>query len=723
MTHLRTLLCALLCALVGTAQAETITRTYLFSGHMEGSTCEGYFYEETTPGTHYSSSPATWTYNFTSRLNFTLADGISLTLASSTSQISAQSNVLGGEGNVTLTLNGGSTYYIWHVTVYGKNDHLLFDETNRDDTNAENTRVFSWGPIDASSNGIAVGKIVITYSEQDIYLIDESSTTISGVDDVYDYTGSQISPEPEVIVGGTTLTRDVHYTVSYADNVAVGRATLVVTGISPYHGSISQTYFISDGTTETEWAAGNTYSYSVDETITGSISVTGTGNVTLTIAEGVTLTAIKGITIPDGATLTIMGPGTLEVYGTRGTSVSTFGGDGRQGGSGISGAVIVNGGTVNATGGEGGNGRNGRNGQNGGNGGNGGMGISGTLTVNGGSVNVTGGSGGRGERGGDGGSGKRGSDGSIGRGINGTVTCTAADHIIQDRNDNTTWFNLASGSTSNKQYVRVFETTHLTLYDNADNTAAIQSAAGDGISYTVTLSGRTFYKDGAWNTIYLPFDVTLANSPLANDGVDVRELTGSSFDSSTGTLTLSFTEGRLVSITSLGVNMECSDITTIEAGKPYLIRWGTPEVHPSSDLVDPVFTNVAIKSGTTNTVTDYVDFIGTFSPTTLTGGNTSVLYLASDNKLYYPSADVNIKSHRAYFQLKGIAAGDSEQGNAKIREFQLIFGENTNSLTPIPSSTREKQDDAWYDLYGRKMVNGHLPCGIYIHNGKKVVIK
>ncbi|MBR2154924.1 MAG: hypothetical protein IJ901_09990 [Bacteroidaceae bacterium] len=639
MTHLRTLLITLLCALAGTAQAETITRTYLFSGHMEGSTCEGYFYEETTPGTHYSSSPATWTYNFTSRLNFTLADGISLTLASSTSQISAQSNVLGGEGNVTLTLNGGSTYYIWHVTVYGKNGNLLFDETNRDDTDAENTRVFSWGPIDASSNGIAVGKIVITYSEQDIYLIDESSTTISGVDDVYDYTGSQISPEPEVVMGGTTLTENVHYTVSYADNVAVGRATLVVTGISPYHGSISQTYFISDGTTETEWAAGNTYSYSVDETITGSISVTGTGNVTLTIAEGVTLTASKGITIPDGATLTIMGPGTLEVYGTHGTTVSTFGGDGTQGGAGISG------------------------------------------------------------------------------------TCTAADHIIQDSSDNTTWYNLASGSTSNKQYVRVIETTHLTLYDNADNTAAIQSAAGDGISYTVTLSGRTFYKDGAWNTICLPFDVTLANSPLASDGVDVRELTGSSFDSSTGTLTLSFTEGWLVSITSLGVIMECSNITTIEAGKPYLIRWGTPEVHPSSDLVDPVFTNVAIKSGTTNTVTDYVDFIGTFPPTTLTGGNTSVLYLASDNKLYYPSADVNIKSHRAYFQLKGIAAGDSEQGNAKIREFQLIFGENTNSLTPIPSSTREKQDDAWYDLYGRKMVNGQLPCGIYIHNGKKVVIK
>ena len=31
-------------------------------------------------------------------------------------------------------------------------------------------------------------------------------------------------------------------------------------------------------------------------------------------------------------------------------------------------------------------------------------------------------------------------------------------------------------------------------------------------------------------------------------------------------------------------------------------------------------------------------------------------------------------------------------------------------------------NDAWYDLRGRKITNGRLPKGVYIHNGKKVVI-
>ena len=59
----------------------------------------------------------------------------------------------------------------------------------------------------------------------------------------------------------------------------------------------------------------------------------------------------------------------------------------------------------------------------------------------------------------------------------------------------------------------------VTLADNADNSTAISDA--DGYVADVTLSGRTLYKDGAWNTICLPFDVTIAGSPLAGDA-DLR---------------------------------------------------------------------------------------------------------------------------------------------------------------------------------------------------------
>ncbi|KWW27697.1 MAG: PE-PGRS family protein, partial [bacterium F083] len=73
----------------------------------------------------------------------------------------------------------------------------------------------------------------------------------------------------------------------------------------------------------------------------------------------------------------------------------------------------------------------------------------------------------------------------------------------------------------------------VTLADNADNSTAITDA--DGYVANVTLAARTLYKDGAWNTICLPFDVTIAGSPLA--GATARPLTSASISGTTLTLT------------------------------------------------------------------------------------------------------------------------------------------------------------------------------------------
>ena len=51
--------------------------------------------------------------------------------------------------------------------------------------------------------------------------------------------------------------------------------------------------------------------------------------------------------------------------------------------------------------------------------------------------------------------------------------------------------------------------TNLGLYNNASNATLLSDA--DGKQLNVTLSGRTLFKDGAWNTLCLPFD-------LKNDG-------------------------------------------------------------------------------------------------------------------------------------------------------------------------------------------------------------
>ena len=100
--------------------------------------------------------------------------------------------------------------------------------------------------------------------------------------------------------------------------------------------------------------------------------------------------------------------------------------------------------------------------------------------------------------------------------------------------------------------------TTLTLGNMTDNEADIATAGATGDIYNVTLSGRTIYVDGDWNTLTLPFSLTaaeIAASPLAE--LTIKELNGltSGLDGD-GKLTLNFT-----------------DATTIEAGKPYIARW------------------------------------------------------------------------------------------------------------------------------------------------------
>ena len=142
-----------------------------------------------------------------------------------------------------------------------------------------------------------------------------------------------------------------------------------------------------------------------------------------------------------------------------------------------------------------------------------------------------------------------------------------------------------------------------------------------------------------------------------------------------------------------------------------------------------MFSNVTINNAYEAVTTEYVDFCGFFSPVTLTANNRSVLYLGANNTLYYPSADKTVNSCRAVFRLKDITAGDLPAG---ARSFVLNFGDGEettgiSSLTPNPSP---KGEGSWYDLQGRRIsvpsatsVPSVLPKGVYINNGKKIIIK
>ena len=192
----------------------------------------------------------------------------------------------------------------------------------------------------------------------------------------------------------------------------------------------------------------------------------------------------------------------------------------------------------------------------------------------------------------------------------------------------------------------------LTLSNTADNSAMLQQFNGKKVN--VILDERTFTKDGTqtkdgtWHTICLPFNLNISGSVLS--GAIAKTLNRSSFKN--GTLTLGF-----------GGNA-----SALGAGMPYIIKWQ----NEGDDIVNPKFTGVTISNETAPVKTDNVDFVGSFSPTTLTADNRSVLYMGNENKLYYPTTDVTVGSCRGYFMLKGLEVGDIT-GNA--RSIVLDFGD------------------------------------------------
>ena len=103
-----------------------------------------------------------------------------------------------------------------------------------------------------------------------------------------------------------------------------------------------------------------------------------------------------------------------------------------------------------------------------------------------------------------------------------------------------------------------------------------------------------------------------------------------------------------------------------------------------------------------------------------------VLFLGGGSSLYYPdgTSATTINACRAYFTLKnGITAGDPTNG---VRAYVLNFGEDSvtgiKSLTP-DTSPKDEGRSGWYTINGVKLQGKPTVRGIYINNGRKVVIK
>jgi hypothetical protein len=248
----------------------------------------------------------------------------------------------------------------------------------------------------------------------------------------------------------------------------------------------------------------------------------------------------------------------------------------------------------------------------------------------------------------------------------------------------------------------------LSLADDEDNTLAIATAAEAATPYNVTLAGRTIYGDGAWNSLCLPFSIAdISQTPLS--GMDVRELVSA--------------EGEDVSLKLTFAK----DITSIEAGKPYIVRF------TGSDVVEPEFQGVTLTTADNSfTGTDGdVTFKGTFAPVEISAeGDATKLYINSGNRLSWPNGAMTIGAQRAYFQLNNdlVAVEDDAAGAKSITSFYIDYGDGeivdyTTGVEIIHNAEFIIQNNSWHTLDGRKLSGKPSKGGMYIYKGKKLIIK
>ena len=259
------------------------------------------------------------------------------------------------------------------------------------------------------------------------------------------------------------------------------------------------------------------------------------------------------------------------------------------------------------------------------------------------------------------------------------------------------------------------------LYNSSDNTAAITAAAEAGDTYDVTLPDRTLFKDGAWNTLCLPFSLNaeqLAASPLAD--ADIRTLSSASFSEST--LTLTFTE----------ISPSGEQGGLIQAGTPYIIKWEkTADYDQASedtrDIKNPTFNGVIIEDAVHDIVCDLgegrsITFCGNYAPVVITsdGGDNTKLFLGSGNNLFFPNAAYTIGCQRAHFQLTGLTVGTP---TSPVKSCFMDLGDTATGAPAITiHPRRDVANPHWFTLDGRR-VNSPSRSSFYIHNARKVVIK
>lgn len=266
--------------------------------------------------------------------------------------------------------------------------------------------------------------------------------------------------------------------------------------------------------------------------------------------------------------------------------------------------------------------------------------------------------------------------------ISGTKSCKITF------NNKTTSYRFFLDEVMVKNVAESGETTAITLNENSEsNTIEAQT----GVNVTLKRSMVA----NEWNTICLPFDVTMDKAKAAfGDNVKIVELdTKAAVDANV----LSFKAS-----------------TGIVAATPYLIK-------PSAVADEYTFENVDI----TNKAADYsmtanvdVAFKGIYNMVDITkdvvefGDTYYAAFLGEGNKIYKAGTGMT-KGFRAYFAIPKSASASA---------LRVVIDGTATSIKNIDSEVVESNAPV-YNLQGQRVDGNNLTPGIYVKAGKKFVVK
>ena len=164
---------------------------------------------------------------------------------------------------------------------------------------------------------------------------------------------------------------------------------------------------------------------------------------------------------------------------------------------------------------------------------------------------------------------------------------------------------------------------------------------------------------------------------------------------------------KLYTITDVsGSTVTATEITSADKKKAFLIFNSSTETKTFLLVQTDAVTNQSVYSG----------FRGTMSGGTLTASNTtSDKYVLNGKEFVWVKNNIHIGTNKAWLSVPA--------STSPAPTLTIVFDNTTGLSEELRVKSEEFATATWYDLNGRKLNKMPTRTGVYIQNGKKVVIR